>query len=107
MSAVIVSISVLVIVLAVMSVRFVVMSVVMTESVVSLAVMSVWGIRLLVIIHIIKSYLSFRILSLPRFLFLNPSVLSNLNKCVLPYGKLISSFNFLKSFVNVGLSFLL
>ena len=41
MSAVIVSISVLVIVLAVMSVGFVVMSVVMTESVVSLAVMSV------------------------------------------------------------------
>ena len=49
MSAVIVSISVLVIVLAVMSVRFVVMSVVMTESVVSLAVMSVWGIRLLAV----------------------------------------------------------
>ena len=49
MPAVIVSISVLVIVLAVMSVRFVVMSVVMTESVVSLAVMSVWGIRLLVV----------------------------------------------------------
>ena len=43
MSAAIVSISVLVIVLAVMSVGFVVMSVVMTESVVSLAVMSVWG----------------------------------------------------------------
>ena len=49
MSAVIVSISVLVIVLAVMSVGFVVMFVVMTESVVSLAVMSVWGIRLFVV----------------------------------------------------------
>ena len=55
----------------------------------------------------IKSDLSFRLLSLPRFLYLNPSVLSNLNKCFLPYGKLISSFNFLKSFVNLGLSFLL
>ena len=47
-------------------------------------------------LHIIKSDLTFRILSLPRFLYLNPSVLSNLNKCVLPYGKLISSINFSK-----------